>query len=214
MCASGNAAVLTAKLWLDAGLVTDVVVVTSDLSLHAGKRPQLPRPRRGPGRHRRLRDLPALLAVVAWVQHGRGVGRLRAVAAKGGRLRPAARGGHDQRRLPRGVDRPRPRADQALRRRRPGRRRRRGAGHRLPQRPRHRHQTVRRGRDRPARHGGHQRRWPSPRSRSPATARERPRPSSWPAACLAYDHAEIAAPPAAPGAHPRLLDGNCSMRAA
>jgi 3-oxoacyl-[acyl-carrier-protein] synthase II len=32
MCASGNAAVLTAKLWLDAGLVSDVVVVTSDLS--------------------------------------------------------------------------------------------------------------------------------------------------------------------------------------
>jgi 3-oxoacyl-[acyl-carrier-protein] synthase II len=32
MCASGNAAVLTAKLWLNAGLVTDVVVVTSDLS--------------------------------------------------------------------------------------------------------------------------------------------------------------------------------------
>jgi 3-oxoacyl-[acyl-carrier-protein] synthase II len=32
MCASGNAAVLTAKLWLDAGLVTDVVVATSDLS--------------------------------------------------------------------------------------------------------------------------------------------------------------------------------------
>ena len=32
MCASGNAAALTAKLWLDAGLVTDVVVVTSDLS--------------------------------------------------------------------------------------------------------------------------------------------------------------------------------------
>jgi 3-oxoacyl-[acyl-carrier-protein] synthase II len=32
MCASGNAAVLTAKLWMDAGLVTDVVVVTSDLS--------------------------------------------------------------------------------------------------------------------------------------------------------------------------------------
>jgi 3-oxoacyl-[acyl-carrier-protein] synthase II len=32
MCASGNAAVLTAKLWLDAGIVTDVVVVTSDLS--------------------------------------------------------------------------------------------------------------------------------------------------------------------------------------
>jgi 3-oxoacyl-[acyl-carrier-protein] synthase II len=32
MCASGNAAVLTAKLWLDADVVTDVVVVTSDLS--------------------------------------------------------------------------------------------------------------------------------------------------------------------------------------
>ena len=32
MCASGNAAALTAKLWLNAGLVTDVVVVTSDLS--------------------------------------------------------------------------------------------------------------------------------------------------------------------------------------
>jgi 3-oxoacyl-[acyl-carrier-protein] synthase II len=32
MCASGIAAVLTAKLWLDAGLVSDVVVVTSDLS--------------------------------------------------------------------------------------------------------------------------------------------------------------------------------------
>jgi 3-oxoacyl-[acyl-carrier-protein] synthase II len=34
MCGSGNAAVLTAKLWLNAGLVTDVVVVTSDLSLN------------------------------------------------------------------------------------------------------------------------------------------------------------------------------------
>lgn len=32
MCASGNAAVLTAKLWLDAGMVSDVVVVVSDLS--------------------------------------------------------------------------------------------------------------------------------------------------------------------------------------
>jgi 3-oxoacyl-[acyl-carrier-protein] synthase II len=32
MCASGNAAALTAKMWLNAGLVTDVVVVTSDLS--------------------------------------------------------------------------------------------------------------------------------------------------------------------------------------
>jgi 3-oxoacyl-[acyl-carrier-protein] synthase II len=32
------------------------------------------------------------------------------------------------------------------------------------------------------------------------------------AACLAYDHAEIAAPPAAPGAHPRLLDGSTPMK--
>lgn len=32
MCASGNAAALTAKLWLDHGVASDVVVVTSDLS--------------------------------------------------------------------------------------------------------------------------------------------------------------------------------------
>jgi 3-oxoacyl-[acyl-carrier-protein] synthase II len=32
------------------------------------------------------------------------------------------------------------------------------------------------------------------------------------AACLSYEHAEIAAPPAAPDAHPRLLDGNTTMR--
>lgn len=32
MCASGNAALLTAKAWLDAGIVTDVVMVTADLS--------------------------------------------------------------------------------------------------------------------------------------------------------------------------------------
>ncbi|OQO92974.1 3-oxoacyl-ACP synthase [Saccharomonospora piscinae] len=33
MCASGNAGLLTAKLWLDAGLVDDVVFVATDLSL-------------------------------------------------------------------------------------------------------------------------------------------------------------------------------------
>jgi 3-oxoacyl-[acyl-carrier-protein] synthase II len=32
MCASGNAAMLTAKMWLDAGVASDVVVVASDLS--------------------------------------------------------------------------------------------------------------------------------------------------------------------------------------
>ena len=32
MCASGNAAMLTAKMWLDAGVVTDVVVVATDVS--------------------------------------------------------------------------------------------------------------------------------------------------------------------------------------
>jgi len=32
MCASGNAAMLTAKMWLDAGVCSDVVVVATDLS--------------------------------------------------------------------------------------------------------------------------------------------------------------------------------------
>jgi 3-oxoacyl-[acyl-carrier-protein] synthase II len=32
MCATGNAAVITAKMWLDAGMADDVVVVTTDLS--------------------------------------------------------------------------------------------------------------------------------------------------------------------------------------
>jgi 3-oxoacyl-[acyl-carrier-protein] synthase II len=32
MCASGNAAMLTAKMWLDAGVVTDVIVVATDIS--------------------------------------------------------------------------------------------------------------------------------------------------------------------------------------
>jgi 3-oxoacyl-[acyl-carrier-protein] synthase II len=32
MCASGNAAMLTAKMWLDAGVCTDVIVVASDVS--------------------------------------------------------------------------------------------------------------------------------------------------------------------------------------
>jgi 3-oxoacyl-[acyl-carrier-protein] synthase II len=32
MCASGNAALITAKAWLDAGIVSDVVMVTADLS--------------------------------------------------------------------------------------------------------------------------------------------------------------------------------------
>src|SRR5581483_4492650 len=32
MCASGNAAALTAKLWLDAGVASDVVVVATDIS--------------------------------------------------------------------------------------------------------------------------------------------------------------------------------------
>ncbi len=32
MCASGNAAMLTAKMWLDAGICTDVVVVATDIS--------------------------------------------------------------------------------------------------------------------------------------------------------------------------------------
>jgi len=32
MCASGNAAVLTAKMWLDSGVASDVVVVVSDVS--------------------------------------------------------------------------------------------------------------------------------------------------------------------------------------
>ena len=35
MCASGNAAMLTAKLWIDAGIVTDVVVVATDVSATA-----------------------------------------------------------------------------------------------------------------------------------------------------------------------------------
>lgn len=33
MCASGNAAVITAKMWLDAGLVDDVLFIATDLSL-------------------------------------------------------------------------------------------------------------------------------------------------------------------------------------
>lgn len=33
MCASGNAALITAKMWLDAGIVDDVVFVSTDLSL-------------------------------------------------------------------------------------------------------------------------------------------------------------------------------------
>jgi 3-oxoacyl-[acyl-carrier-protein] synthase II len=32
MCASGNAAMLTAKMWIDAGVASDVIVVASDLS--------------------------------------------------------------------------------------------------------------------------------------------------------------------------------------
>jgi 3-oxoacyl-[acyl-carrier-protein] synthase II len=32
MCASGNAALLTAKVWLDAGIVSDLVVITTDIS--------------------------------------------------------------------------------------------------------------------------------------------------------------------------------------
>jgi 3-oxoacyl-[acyl-carrier-protein] synthase II len=32
MCASGNAAMLTAKMWLDAGIVDDVIVVATDIS--------------------------------------------------------------------------------------------------------------------------------------------------------------------------------------
>lgn len=32
MCASGNAATLTAKMWIDGGIASDVIVVTSDLS--------------------------------------------------------------------------------------------------------------------------------------------------------------------------------------
>ncbi len=32
MCASGNAAMLTAKMWLDAGVVSDVIVVATDVS--------------------------------------------------------------------------------------------------------------------------------------------------------------------------------------
>jgi 3-oxoacyl-[acyl-carrier-protein] synthase II len=32
MCASGNAATLTAKMWLDAGMVSDVIVVATDVS--------------------------------------------------------------------------------------------------------------------------------------------------------------------------------------
>lgn len=32
MCASGNAAMLTAKMWLDTGVVTDVIVVATDVS--------------------------------------------------------------------------------------------------------------------------------------------------------------------------------------
>jgi 3-oxoacyl-[acyl-carrier-protein] synthase II len=36
MCASGNAAMLTAKAWLDAGVATDVIVVATDLSGTAG----------------------------------------------------------------------------------------------------------------------------------------------------------------------------------
>lgn len=34
MCASGNAGLLTAKMWLDAGIVDDVVLVATDLSLN------------------------------------------------------------------------------------------------------------------------------------------------------------------------------------
>ncbi len=33
MCASGNAGMLTAKMWIDAGMATDVVLVVTDLSL-------------------------------------------------------------------------------------------------------------------------------------------------------------------------------------
>ena len=32
MCASGNAAMLTAKMWIDAGVASDVIVVATDLS--------------------------------------------------------------------------------------------------------------------------------------------------------------------------------------
>jgi 3-oxoacyl-[acyl-carrier-protein] synthase II len=35
MCASGNAALLTAKMWVDAGIVSDVIVIATDVSARA-----------------------------------------------------------------------------------------------------------------------------------------------------------------------------------
>ena len=75
MCASGNAAMLTAKMWLDAGVASDVDRRRERPLGHTREHPPLPQPRRGVPRRARARDLPAVPGGLEGLRRRRGVGR-------------------------------------------------------------------------------------------------------------------------------------------
>ncbi len=60
MCASANAAMITAKSWLDSGIASDVILLATDLSGMPPGAAGLQRPRRGYPRHPAVRRLPSL----------------------------------------------------------------------------------------------------------------------------------------------------------
>ena len=77
MCASGNAAMLTAKMWLDAGVVTDVDRRRHRHFGHDRQHPPLRRPRRALRRPPAVRGVPAVPGRQQGLLAGRGVGRVR-----------------------------------------------------------------------------------------------------------------------------------------
>ena len=148
MCASGNAAMLTAKMWLDAGVASDVIVVASDVSCT----PENIRHFRNLGvrlpRSAGARGVPAVPGREQGLLPRRGVGRDGRVRSPHGRVLTPPRWRHEPRRLPPDVAQPEPPGDPALLP--AGAEQREGVPERgrVPQRARAGHRPVRRGRGR------------------------------------------------------------------
>ncbi len=107
MCASGNAAMLTAKMWLDAGCGRRRRRRRHRHLGHDRQHPPLRRSRRALRRPAAVRGVPAVPDRQPRLPARRGVGRLRRLPPARARLREGARRRDDPRRLPRGVDRSR-----------------------------------------------------------------------------------------------------------
>ena len=101
MCASGNAAMLTAKMWLDAGVVQRRGRRRHRPVGHARQHPPLRQPRRALRRPAPVRGVPALPDRQLGLPRGRGECGLRPLPPARARVPEGARRRDDARRLPR-----------------------------------------------------------------------------------------------------------------